>query len=308
MTTFIGKLLTESSYAWISQVIVLAILVGSAGGRFDTTTPSVGDPETIRGSRYVNVSWPMHCDRANIILPNRVSFFSLCLSASITYAPGAADYFVYYPEQTPRLKTFLMSLLGLTLSFTPVLVIGAGLASGAKSDPDWLAAGGVSQGASIAAGYNRLGGFGKFCAVILALGIINNMIAPTYSAGIDFQILGRYAARVPRVIWNTVGVIVYTACALAGRNSLAVIFTNFLALMGYWVAIWIAITVEEQLIFRRSKGYDWTAWADKTKLPIGLAAGTAFVVGWVGAILSMAQLYYIGPIAKEVGTHGADVS
>lgn len=189
-----------------------------------------------------------------------------------------------------------------------MLVIGAGLASGIAADPEWASASHVSQGALIAAGYNRLGGFGKFSAVILALGIISNMVAPTYSSGIDFQILGRYAARIPRVFWNTFGVIIYTACALAGRNSLSEIFTNFLALMGYWVAIWIAITVEEQLIFRRTKGYDWTVWADQRKLPIGIAALVAFVIGWVGAILSMSQLYYIGPIAVKVGTHGADVS
>lgn len=33
----------------------------------------------------------------------------------------------------------------------------------------------------------------------------------------------------------------------------------------------------------------------------------AFVVGWVGAILCMAQVWYIGPIAKLVGEYGADV-
>jgi purine-cytosine permease-like protein len=31
------------------------------------------------------------------------------------------------------------------------------------------------------------------------------------------------------------------------------------------------------------------------------------VVGWVGAILCMAQVWYIGPIAKLVGTYGADM-
>lgn len=124
----------------------------------------------------------------------------------------------------------------------------------------------------------------------------------------DFQILGRYAEKVPRVVWNTVGVIIYTVCALAGRSNLSEIFTNFLALMGYWVAIWFAIIVEELIFFRWQSGYNWTAWRDPAKLPIGIAGFSAFVVGWVGAILCMAQYWYIGPIAKLVGDLGADVS
>ena len=100
---------------------------------------------------------------------------------------------------------------------------------------------------------------------------------------------------------------IYVVCALAGRNSLSEIFTNFLALMGYWLAIWIALTLEEHLIFRGSD-WNWEAWNDKDSLPIGYAALAAFLIGWVGAILSMAQVWYIGPIAKMVGDFGADVN
>lgn len=157
-------------------------------------------------------------------------------------------------------------------------------------------------------GFSPLDGFGKFCSVVVALGLIANAIAPTYSSGVDFQILGRYAEKVPRVVWNTIGVIIYTVCALAGRSNLSDIFTNFLALMGYWVAIWFGIILEEFFIFRWRSGYDWTLWNKPSKLPIGIAAFIAFVVGWVGAILCMAQLWYIGPIAKLVGDWGADVS
>ena len=161
----------------------------------------------------------------------------------------------------------------------------------------------------IVAGFDNLGTFGKFCSVIVALGLIANMVAPVYSSGIDFQILGRYSSMVPRFIWNTFGVIVFAVCALAGRDSLSAIFTNFLALMGYWVSLWIAITLEEQLIFRRrmNPSYVWSDWNKPGKLPIGLAALIAFLVGWVGAILCMAQFYYIGPLAKLVGDYGGDM-
>ena len=151
-------------------------------------------------------------------------------------------------------------------------------------------------------------GFGKFCGVVVALGLIANAVPPTYVSGINFQILGRLLEKVPRFVWNSIGVVIYTVCALAGRDHLAAIFTNFLALMGYWLAIWIAITLEEHLIFRRTRGFDWTQWNRRDRLPLGIAALVAFLIGWAGAILCMAQVWYIGPIAKLVGEHGADVS
>lgn len=200
-------------YAWLPQTIVLLILAGCAGPKFDVHSPSTVTGATLAG--------------------NRLTFFSICLSAAITYAPGAADFLVYCdPKIASRWKVFAATLLGLSLSFTFTFVIGAGLASGLANDPTWEAAG-AGSGALIVAGYNGLGGFGKFCSVIAALGLIANMVPPTYVSGINFQILGRYPALVPRFLWNTLAVIIFAVCALAGRNSLAAIFTNFLALMGY---------------------------------------------------------------------------
>lgn len=282
-------MLTLHRYAWIPQWAVLLILAGTAGPKFDVTTQSQGDSATIAG--------------------NRLSFFSVCLSAAITYAPGSADFLVYCsPKLVSHYSVFAATLIGLSLSFSFCFMLGVGLSSGLSNDPTWAAAG-AGSGALIVAGFDDLGTFGKFSSTIVALGLIANMVPPVYSSGIDFQILGRYPAMVPRFIWNTFGVIVFAVCALAGRDSLSAIFTNFLALMGYWVSLWIAITLEEQLIFRRRMDpmYVWSDWNRPEKLPIGLAALVAFLVGWVGAILCMAQFYYIGPIAKLVGEYGADM-
>lgn len=279
-------------YAFLPQIVVFSILFGVSAKHFDLATPSTGDPRTVAG--------------------DRLSFFSICLSAAITYAGLGADYFVYWPTTTSRPWIFASTLLGLSVSFAVALVLGVGLASGIAQYPPYSDAwnnsqGGSGSGALLVAGFEPLHDFGKFCAVIAALGVIANTIPPTYSSGVDFQILGRYATKVPRVIWNTIGVIIYTVCALAGRDHLAVIFTNFLALMGYWVAIWIAIILEEYLIFRRSaEAYNWAAWNDREKLPLGIAALVAFLVGYGGSITSMAQAWYIGPIARLIGQYGGD--
>lgn len=78
--------------------------------------------------------------------------------------------------------------------------------------------------------------------------------------------------------------------------------------MGYWVSVWIAITLEEYFVFHRKTAFNWDVWNQKKKLPLGIAAFASFVIGWVGAILCMAQVWYIGPVAKQVGTYGSDVS
>ncbi|OJJ86896.1 purine-cytosine permease family protein [Aspergillus glaucus CBS 516.65] len=274
-------------FAWVPQLIVVCILFGVSSSNFDLTTPSTGDPRTVTG--------------------NRLSFFSLCMSAAITYAPLAADFFVYYPSTTSRSSIFLLTLTGLMCSFTMAFLIGIGLASGINTNAAYSAAYNQGQGALIVEGFSPLNNFGKFCSVVVALGLIANTIAPTYCTGVDFQVLGRYAEKIPRVIWNTVGAIIYTVCALVGRGHLSEIFTNFLALMGYWVAIWFGILLEERYIFRRRSGYSWSAWNDPSKLPIGVAGFIAFCVGWVGAVLCMAQVWYIGPLAGLVGEYGADM-
>ncbi|KAI9698262.1 MAG: hypothetical protein M1820_007532 [Bogoriella megaspora] len=274
-------------FAWIPQLIVLCILAGVAGPQFDLSSSSQGSADTIIG--------------------DRLSFFSLCFSAAVTYSGGAADYFVYYPISTPRWRVFAVTMLGLSGSFTFAFILGIGLASALTTNNAYASAYDISQGALIVEGYRPLGAFGSFCGVVVALGLIANLIPTTYSSGVDFQVLGRCAAAIPRIAWNTVGVVVYTVCAAVGRDHLAVIFTNFLALMGYWVSIWLAICIEEVLIFRWAKGFDWALWNDRGSMPLGLAALVAFLVGWAGAILCMAQVWYIGPIASLVGDYGADM-
>lgn len=156
-------------------------------------------------------------------------------------------------------------------------------------------------------GYSALGGFGKFCDVIVALGVIANNVPGTYAAALGCQVLDRYGQMVPRYIWVCVVVLIYFVCAIAGRGHLFVIFQNFLALMGYWIVIFVSIVLEEPLIFRPNRGFDWSAWENEKYLPSGAAALAAFLIGWVGAIIGMSQVWYVGPVAKLVGGIGADI-
>ena len=291
-------------WAWLPQVIVLFILAGTAGPKFNTVYTSQGSTETING--------------------HRLSFLSLCLSAPVSWAPSAADYYVYYPENTAKWKTFLMTFSGFVLSISFVYLLGAGLASATLSNVDYANAYNTSSGALIVKGYSGLGGFGRFCSVVVALGLISNNCPNFYckllisqvvkvilisdiAAALGFQVIGGPLPRVPRWFLVCVAVIISLVCALGGRDSLFEIFENFLALMGYWVTIFLSIVIEEHLLFRRNRGFDWTAWNDRRRLPLGLAALAAFLVGWAGAIISMDQIYFLGPIAKMIGEDGSDL-
>ena len=60
------------------------------------------------------------------------------------------------------------------------------------------------------------------------------------------------------------------------------------------------MTLLEEFLFRRGKngiGYNWEDYNNPSRLQIGIAAFTTFLIGWVGAILCMSQVYYTGPIA-----------
>ncbi|KAG5913077.1 hypothetical protein E4U42_001507 [Claviceps africana] len=272
-------------YSWLPQTLVLFVLIGSAGAYFDVSTPSK--------------------NTGALLAAQRLSFFNICLYVPNSWAGAACDFYVYYPEKTSKRKIFLLTLTGLWTSFSLVYLIAIGLGTGVANSPAWAAANNISSGALVVAGYEPLGSFGRFCSVVVSLGVIANIIPSTYSAALGVQVMGRYAKVVPRYVWSTVIVLIEIILAVAGREHLFIIFQNFCALMGYWAVIMFLIVLMEHLLFRGRQAFDWSRWEDKEYQPIGLAALGAFIIGWIGAILGMAQVWYTGPLATL--TMGGDV-
>lgn len=264
-------------YSWLPQTIVLFILIGCAGPYFDASAPSKNS--------------------GALLAAQRLSFFNICLYVPNSWAGAASDFYVYYPEKTSKRKIFLLTLTGIWTAFTFVYLIAIGLGTGVAKSPAWAAANDISSGALIVAGYEPLKGFGRFCSVVVSLGVIANSIPSTYSAALGVQVLGRYGKAIPRYVWSTVLILIEFVLAVAGREHLFAIFQNFCALMGYWAMIMFFIVLEEHVFFRGRKGFDWSRWEDRDYMPLGLAALASFVIGWVGAVLGMAQVWYTGPLA-----------
>ncbi|KAL4894007.1 permease for cytosine/purines, uracil, thiamine, allantoin-domain-containing protein [Aspergillus ambiguus] len=268
-------------YAWFPQFIVLCILTGSAGPYFDFSAESIGS------AREVNTK--------------RAAFFSLCLSVALAWVPLAADYYVYLPPETSRWRTWTMTMIGGSLSMCVTLLLGAGLGTGVANTASWAALYDGTPGSLLMAGYERLGAFGKACAVVNVVAVVSNNAPGSYSMAMNFQMLGDMWRRIPRPAFTVFTTAVYMSCAIGGRHFLYEIFKNFLPLIGYWVVIWFTVSVQEDLIFKRCKRYDWDAWNDRHKLPVGIASTAAFLIGWAGAIVGMNQIYYTGPVAQLVG-------
>lgn len=171
-----------------------------------------------------------------------------------------------------------MTVLGSSHAMIITLLLGAGLGTAVANTPQWQKTYDGTPGSLLVSAYSRLGGFGKFCAVVNVLGMVANNAPGAYSMAMNFQMLGDFWLRIPRPAFTILTTMVYTACAMGGRDSLYEIFKNFLSLVGYWIVIWLVIVVEEDVLFNRGKEYDWSAWNNRQMLPAGIAAGMVSVI------------------------------
>lgn len=275
---------------------------------------------------------------------NWLSFFSLCYSITSTWGSLTSDYYILFPEDTPRSYVFLLTFLGTSIPTLFVGVLGLLLASVAMSYQPWMDEYDThGMGGLLYAGFKRWNGFGKFCVVILILSLISNNIINTYSAAFSLQLASVQAARIPRWFWCIVGTIIYFVCAIVGRNHFSTILGNFLPMIGYWISMYFILLLEENEIFRRfflhlytkefppaethehspnfktihlwkhrhtarKIRYNWAKWDDYDVLTHGYAATFAFLCGVAGVVIGMAQVYWTGPIARKLGDYGGDIA
>ena len=148
-------------------------------------------------------------------------------------------------------------------------------------------------------------GFGKFCLVIAALSIIANNCPNIYSVAFSLQVLSRWTAAVPRFVWTFLATIVYCAIAIPGYSHFEDVLENFMLLIAYWLAIYEAISLSDHFLFKRGfSGYNVASYDQPSKLPPGFAAIGAFCFGVFGAVMGLAQVWFVGPIAIHIGNTG----
>lgn len=245
---------------------------------------------------------------------NVLSFGSIIYGFATGWTSYAADYTVYQPRTANRTRLFFSVFAGLLFPLLFTQFLGAAIYTstaangGVNKYADGYAASGTG-GLLAAVLFEPLGGFGKFCLVILALSIIGNNIPNIYSVSLTLQVLGRWTQKVPRFLWVGIATGVYIAIAIPGYSHFQRILQNFMDLIGYWLAIYEGISLTEHFVFRKSMdAYNAEDYLNPKALPPGIAAVAAFCFGVAGMVTGMAQVWFTGPIAKHAGAKfGGDV-
>lgn len=284
---------TYEKYSWIVTFILMLVLVGQAAPHVDfAAQPEFASPAGVA------LAGPF------------LSVIAIMFSNASGWCSIAGDYYVHYPANTSRVKIFALTWAGITIPVCFSIITGCllgNIAVTAAAEPyaDMYTDHGL--GGLIYSIYHP-NGWSKFCLVILTFSVLGNNIAINYSSGLSLQLLGHYFHAIPRFIWSLIFAVVVAVIAIAGREHLSTIVSNFVSLLGYWTVSFTVILAMEDAIFRRKVGYNLFSWDKPSELPWGMAAVTSLLAGYLaGGVPGMAQTWYIGPIAAKFGEYGGDV-
>ncbi|KIX08177.1 uncharacterized protein Z518_02833 [Rhinocladiella mackenziei CBS 650.93] len=277
--------------SWVPCFVIFLIVLGefAAHGSFENLPMGSGEGE------------------AGSILSFAASVFGFATG----WASYASDYTCYQPVNTPRTKVFFYVFAGLFFPLCFTEMLGLAIATATVNSPAYAdayardAVGGLLHQVLVP----PLGGFGKFCLVILALSIVGNNCPNIYSLTFSLQILTHYAQMIPRFLWTLVGTVIYCAIAIPGYSHFESVLENFMLVIGYWLAIYEGISLPEHFLFKRGfSGYSPEHYDQPKYLPPSIAALGAFCFGILGAVMGMAQVWFIGPIGKLIGIgYGGDI-
>lgn len=300
-------------WSWIPSLIIFLIVLG----------------EFAHSGKFSNLHMNAGSSEAGSVLSFAASVFGF----GTGWTSYAADYTVYQPVSVSRVKTFAWTYAGLIFPLCFTEMLGLAVATATLDPVDTAYADGYKNagigGLLAAVLFPPLGTFGKFCLVILALSIIANNCPNIYSLTFSLQLMAQWTQAIPRFIWTFVGTIVYCAIAIPGYSHFESVLENFMLLIvcpssplfqstrnpppnihpqGYWLAIYEAISLSEHFVFKKRQ-YDISIYNTPHLLPRGMAAIAAFCFGVFGAVMGMAQVWFIGPVGKKIGSpaYGGDV-
>lgn len=206
-------------WSWIPTLIVFFIILGefAHSGAF--------------------VSLPLEAGKAE--LGSVLSFGATCFGFATGWCSYAADYTVYQPPTQSKRKVFAWTWVGLIVPLFFTEMLGAAVATAIGFDDtatDNIYLTGYKQSATggllAAVLVPRLGHFGDFCLVVMALSIIANNCPNIYSVSLTVQVLGRWTQRIPRFLWTFVGTCVYIGIAIPGYSHFETVLENFMNFIG----------------------------------------------------------------------------
>lgn len=200
---------------------------------------------------------------------------------------------------------------GLVVPSVLLMVLGAAIGGAITSIPEWEEGYGETQvGGVLAAMLSRAGGFGKFVVVVLSLTLLGNIAATMYSITLNFQILIPQLVVIPRYMFSIVVTAIVIPVSIKAATEFFASLENFIALIGYWSAAFVAVLIVEHNVFRKGRydTYDHDSWNVASRLPLGVAALMASALSFALVIPSMSQIWFEGPIAMKAGDIGFEMA
>jgi purine-cytosine permease-like protein len=235
----------------------------------------------------------------NVALPATVTGMALFASVAsfggavfgfaVGWATYAADYTRHQPADTPARRVFLYAFLGVGLPCILFEVLGVLLTTGAT---------GNDLGTLIAHSIGT-GPLSRTVILLLAFSTIANNVPGDYSFALSTQALGLKVVK--RLILTIVGAVLYLSLAFAISANFNINLQGFLLLIAYWLGAWCTIVLIEH--FRRKGNYPVEDYETASKLPIGIAALSALIVGLALAAFGINQASVInfeGPLSHAL--------
>ncbi len=217
--------------------------------------------------------------------------FMVILAASIpwSWAPYAADFSRYLPDETPRRSIFLPSFLGMAAACVWVETIGALLSTslGSLENPVAVFAHAFGNGA-----------VGPLL-LLLAVNLLAANAPNLYSSGLSLLALD-----VPVKRWSSVlvGGAIATVFAVLGGAGGSAFYESWLFFVEYWIAPWAAIILVSFFVFS-PRG---TEPPPDRAQPWRSSAIVSYAAAVLVAVPFMDQPAFLGPASAAMG--GLDLS
>ncbi|KAK5198071.1 hypothetical protein LTR92_002316 [Exophiala xenobiotica] len=268
-------------WCWIPQVLIFIFLAGYGAKHFDAAALPMGHGSAEAGTV--------------------MSFIAIVYGFVAGWAQSVADYNVRMPVNTSKVKLSLSIWAGNFLGCSIPELLGAAFMTAVAADPKFEDAyNNRGIGGVMGQALEPLHGFGKFLLVLSALSIVGCNLVNNYSLAFTCQNFHPIMMKVPRFVWNVVGSAVFIAIAIAAEDSFAEVLESFLSVIGYVITPFMCCVAIEFLHFRKRK-LPLEDWNNMKVLPHGIAGFLAIVMGFVGAVLSMYQTWYVGVVARATG-------
>ncbi len=218
--------------------------------------------------------------------------FLLTFGAAFGYAVGwnpfASDYTRYLPPTASRVRTGLFAGLGVFLSCAALEIVGAASAT---------IAGGSSANPTVAFTSHLPTGIADFTLLAIAVGAVCANAMNVYSGAMSFLALGfNLPLRLRRAISALGFGLIGFVLALFGLHDAGTKYENFLLIIAYWIAPWLAVVLIDQ--FLRRGQHSAALLFDRHHNPF--AGAIAIVVGMAVSIpLFSNQTEFVGVLAKH---------